>query len=182
MSRQVFDYLVSARKEAERHLFDIDRRIRDLEQALAVAKEERTAFVYLVADFTHKLRSIPRTDRDPELRIDINYAVNALSDPEKNSKAYVQMRNALAHGIATEDRKPTIKEMIVTVLSIFPDGLDVGEILDHVRVVFGTEVPRTSLSPQLSRMKTEEEVDLLGDKWRLRRTTENSFEVKRMVY
>lgn len=59
----------------------------------------------------------------------------------------------------------TIKEMAREVLSGQPDGLNSSGILDGIRKQFGREIERTSLSPQLSRMKDDNEVVLDGDVW-----------------
>ncbi|MEZ5938774.1 MAG: hypothetical protein R3C52_11220 [Hyphomonadaceae bacterium] len=59
----------------------------------------------------------------------------------------------------------TLKEKIITVLRGYPTGLEVQDLSNIISSVFGEEVPRTSLSPQLSRMKQAGEVALLGREW-----------------
>ncbi len=66
--------------------------------------------------------------------------------------------------------KLTIKEMIRAVLEQNPTGGTSDQIVSWISQTFDNEVARSSLSPQLSRLKSEGEVDLddeLG-KWRLR--------------
>lgn len=60
---------------------------------------------------------------------------------------------------------PTIKEMAREILSGQPNGLNSSGILDGIKKTFGREIERTSLSPQLSRMKDDGEVVLDGDVW-----------------
>ena len=60
---------------------------------------------------------------------------------------------------------PTIKEMAREVLSAQPNGLNSSGILDGIRKAFGRDIERTSLSPQLSRMKDDKEVVLEGEVW-----------------
>lgn len=65
--------------------------------------------------------------------------------------------------------KLTIKQMIVDVLRDQPDGADAFKILDLIHAKHGQAIPRSSISPQLSRLKKFDGVlDLRGDKWRLR--------------
>jgi hypothetical protein len=59
----------------------------------------------------------------------------------------------------------TIKEMAREVLSGQPNGLNSSGILDAIRKTFGREVERTSLSPQLSRLKDDGELALDGEVW-----------------
>lgn len=59
----------------------------------------------------------------------------------------------------------TIKDMAREVLSSQPGGLNSSGILDGIRKSFGRDVERTSLSPQLSRLKDEGELVLDGEVW-----------------
>jgi len=62
---------------------------------------------------------------------------------------------------------PTIKEMAKTVLSadVAKDGMTSHEILAAIKQEFDRDIDRTSLSPQLSRLKADDEVVLVGDNW-----------------
>jgi hypothetical protein len=71
-----------------------------------------------------------------------------------------------AEGVPAPKRAtPTIKEMIRRILRGRPDGLTASEILLEMEVRFSTVVERTSLSPQLSRLKEADEVILKGGRW-----------------
>jgi hypothetical protein len=59
----------------------------------------------------------------------------------------------------------TIKEMAREVLSSQPNGLNSSGILDGIKKTFGREIERTSLSPQLSRLKEDGELALKGEVW-----------------
>ena len=59
----------------------------------------------------------------------------------------------------------TIKEMAREVLSGQPNGLNSAGILDGIRKLFNREIERTSLSPQLSRLKEDGELLLENDVW-----------------
>lgn len=59
----------------------------------------------------------------------------------------------------------TIKEMAREVLSRQPNGLNSSGIQDGIKKSFGRDVERTSLSPQLSRLKDDGELALDGDVW-----------------
>ena len=62
---------------------------------------------------------------------------------------------------------PTIKDMARFVLgtNTAKDGLTSSEILAYIKTEFDREIDRTSLSPQLSRLKDAGEVALEGEKW-----------------
>ncbi|KAB0679531.1 hypothetical protein [Aureimonas leprariae] len=61
----------------------------------------------------------------------------------------------------------TIKEAAVEILEGHPEGLTALEILDAINDRFGFEYPRTSLSPQLSRLRGENRLVREGMIWRL---------------
>jgi hypothetical protein len=64
--------------------------------------------------------------------------------------------------------KRTIKSMIVSALtSHFDDGATLGEIRTFIMDVFGQEIDRTSISPQLARLRDEGAVEQRGKKWTL---------------
>lgn len=60
---------------------------------------------------------------------------------------------------------PTIKDMAREVLSGQPNGLNSSGVLDGIRKLFARDIERTSLSPQLSRLKDEGELILKGEVW-----------------
>ncbi|MBN9346283.1 MAG: hypothetical protein J0I48_08785 [Devosia sp.] len=64
-------------------------------------------------------------------------------------------------------KEGTIKDFVVRVLSEKPDGLVAVDILARINKRFGTKYPRTSLSPQLSRLKNEGVLERHGVVWRL---------------
>lgn len=59
----------------------------------------------------------------------------------------------------------TIKEAAAEVLRGYPDGLMAAEILTRLNKLLGTDYPRSSLSPQLSRLKHEGIVYDTGGRW-----------------
>ncbi len=59
----------------------------------------------------------------------------------------------------------TIKEAVVAVLDEAGRGLTALEILPKINERLGVDYPRTSLSPQLSRLKAEKEIHLVGKHW-----------------
>ncbi|MET4388571.1 chromosome segregation ATPase [Bradyrhizobium sp. F1.4.3] len=62
---------------------------------------------------------------------------------------------------------PTIKEAILKVLEDHPDGMTALEILAEINTrFFAGRIARTSLSPQLSRLKDDDQkIGLKGTKW-----------------
>ena len=71
-------------------------------------------------------------------------------------------------GVPPSNEKPTIKSMIVTALtSHFHDGATPAELRTFIKDVFGREIDRTSMSPQLARLREGGAVEQSGMKWRL---------------
>ena len=70
--------------------------------------------------------------------------------------------------ISGKNDKPTIKSMILTALtSHFHDGATLAELRTFIRDVFGWEIDRMSMSPQLARLREGGTVEQRGMKWRL---------------
>ncbi len=61
----------------------------------------------------------------------------------------------------------TMKTAVLDILSSHPNGMSAIEILADVNRILGTNYLRTSLSPQLSRLKSEEKIILDGNVWKL---------------
>lgn len=71
--------------------------------------------------------------------------------------------------VARERREgPTLKVMAVEVLKQHPDGLEANDIRAQIGQIYGVEVKRSSMSPQLSRLAKDGIVRLAGHKWLLR--------------
>jgi hypothetical protein len=68
---------------------------------------------------------------------------------------------------SAQSSSPTIKEMALYVLrtEAAKEGMTSHQILAGIKQEFGRDIDRTSLSPQLSRLKTDEEIGLIGEKW-----------------
>ena len=66
------------------------------------------------------------------------------------------------------EKPPTIKEMIVIILAeAGPSGLSALGILDRIRERWQSNIERTTLSPQLSRLKGEGQIVNLARAWKL---------------
>lgn len=61
----------------------------------------------------------------------------------------------------------TIKDAVVEVLGAKGAGMTALEMLAAINLKFGTDYPRTSLSPQLSRLKADGKIEREGIVWRL---------------
>lgn len=64
----------------------------------------------------------------------------------------------------------TIKEAVIQVLNVAHNGLTASEILEKINEIMGTDYARTSLSPQLSRLKQDGKIELDGQVWRIARS------------
>jgi len=65
----------------------------------------------------------------------------------------------------TTNDGPTIKDMVKAVLKDDPSGATSSQILERIEQEYGQRLQRTSLSPQLSRLKSEGEVSQIGNNW-----------------
>jgi hypothetical protein len=74
---------------------------------------------------------------------------------------------------------PTIKDMIREVLANAPGGLASSEILSAIASMHGKQLERTSLSPQLSRLKDGNLVVLNGVRW-FDKTLHDAWQQERM--
>jgi hypothetical protein len=63
----------------------------------------------------------------------------------------------------------TMKEAALAILENEPRGLLANQILEKMNKRLGTEYARSSLSPQLSRLKDEKKIELFKDRWILPR-------------
>lgn len=68
---------------------------------------------------------------------------------------------------------PTIKDMIKLVLTEHPEGGESGDITAWIRDRFAVDVPRTSMSPQLSRLKAAGELRLNDRTWTIARDAQH---------
>lgn len=79
-----------------------------------------------------------------------------------------QTDNPPVSGVSPSNEKLTIKAMILTALSAhFHDGATPAELRTFIKDVFGREIDRTSMSPQLARLREEGAVEQSDTKWRL---------------
>jgi hypothetical protein len=70
--------------------------------------------------------------------------------------------------VPSSNEKLTIKSMILTALSShFHDGATPAELRTFIKDVFGREIDRTSMSPQLTRLREDGAVEQTDRKWRL---------------
>jgi hypothetical protein len=70
--------------------------------------------------------------------------------------------------VPSSNEKLTIKSMILTALSShFHDGATPAELRTFIKDVFGREIDRTSMSPQLTRLREDGAVEQTDGKWRL---------------
>jgi transposase len=68
-------------------------------------------------------------------------------------------------GVPPPKQSPTIKDMVRQILRGRPDGLRAKELLKEIQERFGVTIERTSLSPQLSRLRESEEITLENSRW-----------------
>jgi hypothetical protein len=89
----------------------------------------------------------------------------------------IRAANAIGLTLAGEEELPakgrktgniTIQNAVLQILEEQPEGLTSSEILQHLRDRFKLYVARTSLSPQLTRLKDQKKLDLAGSVWALR--------------
>jgi hypothetical protein len=70
--------------------------------------------------------------------------------------------------VPSSNEKLTIKSMILTALnSHFDNGATPAELRTFIKDVFGREIDRTSMSPQLARLRENGAIEQVDMKWRL---------------
>ena len=70
--------------------------------------------------------------------------------------------------VPVSDKIPTIKDMVVMVLAeAGPSGLSALSILDRIRERWQPDLERTTLSPQLSRLKGDGQIMNVARAWKL---------------
>jgi hypothetical protein len=69
--------------------------------------------------------------------------------------------------VPTTEGLPTIKNMILAVLAGEPKGLRANDIRPQIKTLYGYNLARESLSPQLTRLKNEGKVTLKGRTWHI---------------
>ena len=82
-------------------------------------------------------------------------------------EAIAQLSGIKAHveQAKTKNTKPTIKQMVLVVLEEHSAGLTALEILKLINERYETDYPRTSLSPQLSRLFQAGQIHKRGKTW-----------------
>jgi hypothetical protein len=68
---------------------------------------------------------------------------------------------------SAEGQRKTIKEAVIEILNSKPHGLTAMDILKELNSMTDTKYPRTSLSPQLSRLKRDGRITQSGIVWSL---------------
>lgn len=71
--------------------------------------------------------------------------------------------------VSTSTEVSTIKQHVLAVLSKNPEGLTSGQILNVLRISGLPSLARESLSPQLSRLKKEKQIEAQHGLWRLQK-------------
>jgi predicted transcriptional regulator len=120
----------------------------------------------LLARRTELIGQLPEmTQRFRELREKLIEAEKHFAEVEKELKA---IDEALKTLIDTEpQRPPTIMQAVLETLNHKPNGMTALEILDEINArYFNGTIVRTSLSPQLSRLKDRyKKIELRGNRW-----------------
>lgn len=102
-------------------------------------------------------RQLAEHDKDID---ELNVAITAI---DRNAEATAVEKTKVAE--LTHNGRLTIQEMVLQILSMVPDGATANQIIEHIKARFNITVERTSLSPQLSRLKAEAKIALLGKTW-----------------
>lgn len=130
----------------------------------------RAQFVPLERELADVRRAKQALSRDAEIQFQL--PVTGLDAAKLSMDHYRRNRNLAAYGLPSPYAKLTMKQLVCKALSEqFPDGATANELLDFFINAWGrTDVIRTSLSPQLSRLKSENTIDLNGLIWTLKTT------------
>ncbi len=153
MPRHVRDLLADHEAELISRLKSLREQIIPLERELAEVRKARSA--------------VTLVDYGPE-QVSIQFPMAGQSAEKKPDYSVQQSPYA----------RLTIKELVRKALAEhFQRGATANELLSFFSDVYGrTEVQRTSLSPQLSRLKEDGKVILIGKKWLLPMAHERAIE------
>ena len=88
-------------------------------------------------------------------------AFRKLELSDKNRSLLVKRKNR----VLKPDGTLPIKQMVMEILKINPSGLMALQILESIKEDYSVEIMRTSLSPQLSRLKRAGEIQVRGKIW-----------------
>ncbi|APO49870.1 hypothetical protein LUI11_15990 [Bradyrhizobium diazoefficiens] len=104
-------------------------------------------------------------ERFHKLRAELIQAENYMQEIQRELVAIDEALKKLAE--PGPKPRPTIMEAVLEVLNHKPNGMTALEILDEINAkYFGGTIVRTSLSPQLSRLKNRDgKLELRGDRW-----------------
>jgi chromosome segregation ATPase len=138
------------------------------------ADNVRLAMPKLREFISHRVEEItaawtPLLERRNRLREELDAV---LAEMQSLQREFGELQTAAsAIGVLNEDEKkpaPTIKEAVVAVLQETGRALTALEILSEINSrYFDGKISRTSLSPQLSRLKRSQDIELNGSLWSL---------------
>lgn len=147
----------------EAHEAEVAARIRELREALVPLERE----LFEIGLAKSALERSPKSGDQPELFS----AKGSERSPEQMSAT--KLRNVMVHSSWSAPKSPyarfTIKELILKALKEhFDEGATAIQLLDLFSSAWGRDdIARTSLSPQLSRLKQEGKLTRDGQTWRL---------------
>lgn len=116
---------------------------------------------------------IPMLEEQAKINAKITTAQAELEDLRNAAKAI-----GIVKGLPTASRpitrrtqpEVTIKEAALSVLAEFPEGLIALDLLRKINEQFGLNIVRSSLSPQLTRLKNDGKIINSGSLWLLTRS------------
>lgn len=157
LSNDLVLQLKNARQQAEVEMLNLTQRISELYATISALHEQSSYLDELVKDLDSKIARFGSGQAylgglTPLSDISRYYAEALISSPE-NKRVDVSKQDL------------TVKDMVLDVLKGIPGGLNVNTLTGYITSVFGVNVPRSTLSPTLSRMKQENLVMLHGDRW-----------------
>lgn len=148
----------------------LDEREKLLESEIAklrgqIAPLERELFEVRIAQ-----RAVGRHSREP-LQLPLMSADGRSSVDDEAASLWKQYLSVKAERLLSPYARLTIKQLVLKALEEqFPSGATAQQLLELFASAWGREeVVRTSLSPQLSRLKAEHKIDRNGTLWFLRK-------------
>jgi hypothetical protein len=112
----------------------------------------------------------PLMNERTKLEMKIQKLRMELAEIDQAAKAIGVSHQTAEVQLTAERRKtptPTIKQAVLSILAEHPSGLTALDILALINRRFDLAIVRTSLSPQLSRLKQDHEIENDGSLWRI---------------
>jgi len=159
-----------ARQEAVTQHLHVMQKIQTMYEAISALTNQSAYLEELIGDLDSKIMHVEST------QMQLNEISATLEIRHENRLPSIMPPQIEAKHTLRGKHELTVKDMVSAVLQGFPNGTTVQSLTEYIEQLFGTQVPRSTLSPTLSRMKQDNTVQLRGDRWYLSSSGQNQWD------